>query len=130
MAGRLPQLTMAAAGLLLAIATGLGAYAAHGLDTVLAPDRLRTFEIAVDYQFVHGLGLLLVGLLLARRSAGLLIEISAPALFVGTLFFCGGLYASALEGPTLLRSLAPIGGSTLIVGWVVLAVGALRLRSE
>jgi uncharacterized membrane protein YgdD (TMEM256/DUF423 family) len=119
---RLSALTLAAAALLLAFATALGAYASHGLDNVLEPDRLRTFEIAVQFQFFHSLGLLLVGLLLERQTAALLAKLAALALFAGTLLFCCGLYAASLDGPQILRSLAPIGGSTLIIGWLLLAV--------
>ena len=114
------------AAVLLAVATGLGAYASHGLDK-LEPSALETFKTAVDYQFFHALGLFGLALLIDRHPNARTLAVAALGLIVGVALFCGGLYASSFGGPRFLAQLAPVGGTALIVSWLVAAVGVLRL---
>jgi uncharacterized membrane protein YgdD (TMEM256/DUF423 family) len=122
------RVVLAVAALLLGLATALGAYASHGLDGVLDAPSLRSFEIAVEYQFFQALGLVGVGLLLDRDAANRAYLIAAVGLALGMLLFCGGLYASALDGPRVLAGAAPFGGTLLILSWLVCAFGAVRGR--
>lgn len=114
------------AAVLLAVATGLGAYASHGLDK-LEPSALETFKTAVDYQFFHALGLFGLALLIDRHPNARTLGVAALGLIVGVTLFCGGLYASSFGEPRFLAHLAPVGGTALIVSWLVAAVGVLRL---
>ena len=116
-----------------AAAVGLGAYGAHGLETRLdarsdlTTERiallLQWFDTAVRYQMFHTGGLLVAGLLARRspRSAS-----AAGILFVlGLLLFSGSFYGMVLADLKLAMVL-PIGGLTLMVGWVALAVAGWR----
>jgi uncharacterized membrane protein YgdD (TMEM256/DUF423 family) len=114
---------MAIAALLMAIATGLGAWASHGLAALLDASALRAFETAVSYQFVHALGLLGLGIFCTARPGTRMPGLAALVLLGGILLFCGGLYASSLGGPEWVASLAPVGGIGLIVGWILAGVG-------
>ena len=108
------RLTAAAGALLLAIATALGAWASHAADALLTADRLQSLNVAIDFQFFHGLGLLALALLLppgARSRTGVAAKLMVGT---GTVLFCGGVYVSVFEGPSALVGLAPIGGSLLI----------------
>ncbi len=44
------------------IAVAAGAFAAHGLKDILSPEYINTFKTAADYQMMHGIGLILIGL--------------------------------------------------------------------
>jgi len=114
---------MAVAALLMAVATGLGAYASHGLDAILEPAAVSSFKTAVDYQFVHALGLIGVSIYGERHPEIKGLNTAALLLVVGIVLFCGGVYTSSLDGPDWLASLAPAGGISLIIGWLVVAVG-------
>ena len=121
---------MAVAALLMAVATGLGAYASHGLDAILEPAALSSFKTAVDYQFVHSLGLIGVAIYGERHPEVKGLILAGLLLLIGIILFCGGVYASSLDGPNWLASLAPAGGISLIIGWlVVAAVIGLSWRS-
>lgn len=122
---------IAIAALLMAVATGLGAYASHGLDAILEPDALNSFKTAVDYQFVHALGLIGVAIYGERHPEAKGLILAARLLLLGILLFCGGVYISSLDGPGLLVHSAPVGGVCLIVGWLVVAfgIGLSRLRT-
>jgi uncharacterized membrane protein YgdD (TMEM256/DUF423 family) len=117
---------LAIAALSLAVATGLGALASHGLERWLDADAVATFGTGVDYQFFHSLGLLALAVYLRGAPGAWLIALASAAILAGMLLFSGGVYASSLGGPRLIAQLAPIGGSTLIIGWLVVAGAAVR----
>ena len=56
-------------------------------------------------------------------------EAAGWAFLFGILIFSGLLYALVLVGPEYrwLGAIVPIGGLLLIVGWLLFAIGALRL---
>jgi uncharacterized membrane protein YgdD (TMEM256/DUF423 family) len=116
---------LAAAGLLLALATACGAFGAHALKSQLAPERLQLWETAVRYQFFQSLGLIGVGLTLRTLEGGALRSASA-LLLGGTLLFCGSLYALSLGGPRYVGMLTPLGGLACIAAWLLFAVGVWR----
>lgn len=117
--------TLAAAGLVLALATACGAFGAHALKGTLAPDRLQLWETAVRYQFFQGLGLL--GLGVALRGADLALwRTAAVLLLAGIVLFCGSLYALSFQAPRLVGALTPLGGIAWIAAWLAFALGALR----
>lgn len=130
MTTRIARLLIAAAALLMAVATGLGAWAAHGLDSVLDAAALRSFTTAVDYQFVHSLGVLAVAMLGDRHAEPKTLAAAAALLLAGIVLFCGGLYASSFDGPGWISSLAPAGGIGLITGWIAVAIAVIRGRPQ
>ena len=98
----------------------LGAYGAHGLPA----GSEVTWGKAVDYQALHALALVLVGVL-AGRWPGRAVR-AAGALFVaGTLLFSGSLYLLVLSGVRGLGWLTPFGGVAFMLGWLALAWAAL-----
>lgn len=105
------------------LAVALSAYAAHGLAG--RPDAARAaVGNALDMQGWHALALLAVGLL-AERRAGWVVHGAGGAFAAGMVLFCGAVWWGALLGVSL-GPVAPIGGSLLMLGWLLLAVGALR----
>jgi len=128
---RLAQLllTLGAAGAGLGVM--LGAFGAHALKARLTVASLDTWQTAVLYQFLHALGLLVVGLWLKLAvSDGVPVDralgFAGIAFAVGILFFSGSLYALALGGPRWLGPVTPIGGIAFIAGWLALVYAALR----
>ncbi len=135
---------MARAFLVLGAILGLvgvtfGAFGAHALRAKLPPERLATFETGVRYQLWHALALFAVVLVGAARFADprimsrlVLFEgtmgwpvTSAGWLFVaGTVLFSGSLYGLALTGRRGWGAITPLGGACLVVGWLLLALGA------
>ncbi len=141
-----------AIGMLLAgLAVVLGALGAHGFDRYFAekyaasefpPKSVAGFEVpaswkylqdyrtAVRYQMWHALGLMVIGLLLGKAGASAALRWAAWSLLAGTLLFCGSLYTLTLGGPQWqgIRwgMVAPVGGTLLIVGWLLCVLGVLR----
>jgi uncharacterized membrane protein YgdD (TMEM256/DUF423 family) len=116
-----------AAALLLALATLIGAFGAHALRGRLSADRFEVLQTAVQYQFVHGLGLLGLGLGCERLGSAAL-EWAASLVLYGVLLFCGSLYLLLLGAPRLFGVLTPLGGACLIAGWCTAAWALWRSR--
>ncbi len=107
-----------------ALAVLLGAFAAHGLKNTLSAEYLAVLQTGVQYQFIHALALLLVALLAQHRASRALV-FAAIFFTLGIILFSGSLYVLVLTAfkPGLIT---PIGGSLLVLGWLSLAISALR----
>jgi uncharacterized membrane protein YgdD (TMEM256/DUF423 family) len=113
----------------LMLAVILGAFGAHGLKSRVSAEQLGWWHTGTEYHVYHGLGLLLIGLLLAQRNPALAgARISGWLLQVGIVIFCGTLYAMALGAPRWFGAITPIGGVAFIVGWAWLACAALKVN--
>lgn len=115
------------AGISGALAVGLGAFGAHGLEPILIQNgRLDTFETAVSYHFYHTLGLLGLGILALIKPEWKGLSLAAWGMFLGILIFSGSLYILSLSGITWLGAITPIGGVGFILGWLALAYAVLK----
>lgn len=122
--------TLAYAGVLIALATALGAFGTHALKPVLSPARFDSFETGVNYQFFHALGLLAVGFAQRAHPESNGLWWAQRLILIGLLFFCGSIYALTFGAPRFFGMVAPIGGLALMAAWVTFAVTAWRLRRQ
>jgi len=113
-------------GLLAALAVGLGAIGAHALKSQLSTEQLATYHTAVQYQMVHAIGLVLVGLL-GTYQANRFFDLAGWSMLAGIVLFSGFLYAWLATGRRLFVYPVPAGGMAFILGWLLLAAGALGL---
>lgn len=107
------------------LAVALGAFAAHALKSLLSSGLLATFQTGVEYQAMHALALLAVGLL-GRGRPGRALNLAGWAFATGILLFSGSLYLLALTDIRWLGAITPFGGSAFLVGWAALAWHAHR----
>lgn len=108
------------------LAVAFGAFAAHGLKGLLSSGLLEVFRTGVDYQAMHALALLVVGLLGERAADTRLLTWAGWAFATGILVFSGSLYLLALTDARWLGAVTPIGGTAFLVGWGLLAWHAGR----
>ncbi len=111
----------------------LGAFAAHGLKSLISAEMIDTFETGVKYQMYHAILLLFVG------NTTLVTQKAKKTIFylvlVGVLFFSGSIYGLATN---VLSSfdfksvgfITPIGGLLLILSWGVLLINFLKLKKD
>jgi len=116
---------LATAGILLALATVLGAFGAHALKAQLSPDRLQVYETAVRYHFFNALGLLGIGLTLRFVNTPA-VRWAAVLVLVGIVLFSGSLYALTFGAPRPFGIVTPLGGLAIIVGCISFAAGVWR----
>ncbi len=109
-------------GLFGSAAVAMAALAAHGLGG-LAPSALAAVQSAIQMQIWHAIALVAVAAWLPR--GGIVAGAAGLGFIAGTALFCGGVYGHELGGLPV-GPLAPIGGTILILSWLVLAGSALR----
>ena len=112
---------MALGAIFAALSVALSAAAAHVPALQQAG---AAFAASLEQQQFHALGLVLVGLVLARR-ASLWLAASGALMLAGMLLFCLNIDARILWGWDAARALVPAGGSAFILAWLAFAVGVL-----
>ena len=109
------------------LGVALGAFGAHVLkESLEAAGTIETWRTGVHYLQFQAVALLVLGCFLPAsplRAIGILWV-------VGILLFSGSLLGLALEGPSWLGPITPLGGISLLAGWVWLAVVALRWKES
>lgn len=111
------------------IAVSLGAFAAHGLKSMLGPDLLATFQTGVQYHMYHSLALLALGILVLQFPAQTGLRIAGFLFLAGIVIFSGSLYVLALSGIRWLGAITPIGGVAFLGGWALLAWSMLKAQA-
>jgi uncharacterized membrane protein YgdD (TMEM256/DUF423 family) len=101
----------------------MGAIGAHALAD---PHAAALVENASLYQLIHA------GVLLwLSGKNGTSWGVARWLLLVGTVLFCGTIYLKTLAGWERATTLAPIGGTSFMFGWLLLALAyALEKRAR
>jgi uncharacterized membrane protein YgdD (TMEM256/DUF423 family) len=116
-------------GLSLLVATIAGAVGSHALAFADA-QALRSFETSVQFQFIHGLGVIAVTLVGLAGRAGQLRAAAAWLMLGGTVLFCGSIYARALGVSPGIVGVAPYGGVAFMLGWLAFAASPWLRSSD
>jgi uncharacterized membrane protein YgdD (TMEM256/DUF423 family) len=133
-----PRIWIVLGALSAAAAVGWGAFHAHGLIKLLdargmdpadIEHAMHNFDVAVRYQAMHAIGLILVGLMGLHATCKCL-DISAFFFAFGTLLFSASLETAVLLDMKLPWFIVPAGGAAFIAGWVALAIGAIVSRND
>lgn len=103
-----------------ALAVALGAFGAHGLKSHVTSEGLETWKTAAHYHLIHSAVLLVLGL----ASEKLLWP--KRLMLVGMCIFAGSLYIYVLSGVKFFAIITPLGGLSLILGWINLVFGERR----
>ena len=111
--------------LLGAVSVMAGAFGAHGLAARLDARSLELWETSARYLMYGALSLALVGLL-GRQGVVRGVTGAGWCLLAGSLIFSGTVAVLALGGPRWLGAITPIGGTLLIVGFLLFAWAALK----
>ena len=105
----------------------LAAFAVHGLDQTMhyPPEKVRTFLDATEFQANTAIALLVVAAvcqMMADGWARRAMQLSGVLLAASILLFPGSVYAITFGR---WGALAPVGGFSAMIGWIVFAAGAL-----
>ena len=113
------------------LAVGLGAFGAHGLKESISEELFSAYHTGVEYQFLHAVVLLILALICSDSRGTEVFRFAAYAMVAGILLFSGSLYVLALTdlrylGPLPIGVITPVGGSVLIMAWLLMLVGSLK----
>lgn len=120
-----------AGALFAGLAVVLGAFGAHGLKKLVAPETIGTFQTGVQYQMYHAFALLILAIVYQQFTNNLLhyaglFFIGGILLFSGSLYLLVVLKAKGLIGLSGIGIITPIGGLLFITGWVLFVLGILK----
>jgi uncharacterized membrane protein YgdD (TMEM256/DUF423 family) len=121
----LDRLLYICAGVAAFTGVALGAFAAHGLEARLTPERLAVFETGARYQMYHAMALFAAAWAWARWRQRL-FGVAGACFVAGIVVFSGSLYLLALTGTRALGMITPLGGVAFLAGWACLILGAIR----
>lgn len=103
----------------MALAVALGAVGSHALSNKLTDDAMHLFNLGVNYQVYHAIGLLAIGIVFAQFPNSKTV-VAGWMMFAGIIGFSGGLYFYAITQLEWVRSIIPVGGLLLIGSWIAL----------
>lgn len=115
----------------IAIATLFGAFGAHSLKDLFSTYEMDIWNKGIFYQISNSLGVLI---LLTLRKIELIKKNDLPfyLLTMGIIFFSFSLYIISLTNvfldpqhwlKILMTPITPIGGSLIIIGWILVFLG-------
>lgn len=107
----------------------LGAFGAHILSKSLGSGEMDWLKTGLEYQGFHTLAILGLAAAMLRR-ANIWFYWSSAFLALGTVLFSGSLYCLALSHLMLWVYVTPVGGTCFLIGWILMLVGALRLKKR
>lgn len=124
--GSVLRIPLMLGALLILTAVMGGAFGAHALRGMVAERSLEVFQTGVQYQMIHGLGLILIAILGALNVSRRLLALAAGFLMAGVLMFSGSLYLLVLTDWRWVGPVTPVGGVCFMVGWVLIVIAGLR----
>jgi uncharacterized membrane protein YgdD (TMEM256/DUF423 family) len=83
---------------------------------------MAIWEKAVLYHLVHALAVVVLALGADKVGSGQLVSRLGTLLLVSITIFSGSLYLLVLTNQRWLGAITPLGGSGLIVAWIMLAL--------
>lgn len=107
----------------------LGSYGEHGLREKLDPEIFRKFLVGLKYHQNYSIILLVLACLQYTGINTELLDkfnIAFWIFAIGLVLFCGTIYLYTIAGTKSLGFLAPIGGISLMAGWVFLLYIAVK----
>ncbi len=121
-----------AATLLGLLGVVLGAFAAHGLRSVLTDSALESFQTGVRYQMYHAFFLFFIGL--NSHLSALQKKYIFSLTLAGIFLFSVSIYLLATNALTsidftFLGPITPIGGLFLISAWGALLYGLIKHKN-
>lgn len=106
--------------ILIALGIALGAFGAHGLRGRVPEADLGIWNTAVFYHLFHALALLVLSQMQITKIFPLHLMLA------GVIIFSGSLYALVLSNIRVLGAITPLGGTALIIAWILIGVMLFR----
>ena len=117
---------LAISSFMMALAITLGAFGAHGLKTIVSDSMLIIYKTGIDYHFYNTLGLFTVSFMISMKPDSKKLIISAWLILIGMIILSFSLYLLVLLNLPILGAITPIGGTLLIISWLIVAYSLIK----
>lgn len=116
------------ASVMMALAIALGAFGAHGLKKIVSEEMLKVYNTGVQYHFYNSFGLFIVSFLMIFKNDSKILLRASWILLIGMIIFSFSLYLLVILNMPILGAITPIGGTMLIVSWIMVSYAVLKDR--
>ena len=111
--------TLVVAGFLGATGVAAGAFGAHALEALATPAKLDIWSTAAQYHLIHAVVVMVLAL--SANNDGMSLGPWPVIGFAGgVVLFSFSLYAYVLTGIAMFAMVTPLGGTVLILSWLLL----------
>lgn len=107
----------------------LGAFGAHALSKSIGAAEMAWIHTGLQYQAFHTVVILGLAIAMLRRMNRWFYW-SSVFMALGVVLFSGSLYCLALTHIKQWAFVTPVGGVSFLTGWVLMLIGAVRLKSQ
>lgn len=122
------RLWLATGALSMLAALAFASATGHALKGEFVPVARQVLDTAREMHFVHSLALIAVGIVSAQFGRKLLIDLAGFAFLAGIVLFCGGIYLAFGPSAAGVKPMIPVGGMSLMLGWILFAAGTIVLK--
>ena len=107
------------------LAIVLGAFGAHALKKTFTEEQLSSFETGVKYQMYHAILMLVIGLNFPLVNT--IEHFMVFFVIAGVILFSFSIYGLCISSSRgkkikILGLITPLGGLSLIIGWILMLV--------
>lgn len=120
------KLFFSIAAFLLALAIAIGAFGAHGLKSIVSSEMLKIYNTGVQYHFYNTLGLMVLSIIINFKNNIKKLIVSSWLIITGLSIFSFSLYFLVLLNIPFLGAITPIGGTLLIIAWVLVSYSVYK----
>jgi len=120
------KILLVTASLMMALGIMIGAFGAHALKQFISDELMLVFDTGSKYHFFNTLGLFAIAFILQFKPDSKLLFIAGILVILGTLIFSVSLYLLVILKISWLGAITPIGGTLLIIGWIMTTVGIIK----
>ena len=104
----------------------IGALNSHALKKILPETAIESIEVSLRFMMYHGLGLIIISILPLKEKKYVI-----NFFIIGTLLFSFSILVLSFQSIvninfSWLGPVTPIGGSLLIIGWILLFYSLIR----
>lgn len=96
----------------------LGAFGAHALQKYVDGQILQIWETGVRYQLVHAAAFLALAAL--AQTTEMNLQLPRRVLVLGVILFSFNCYCYTVTGLKFFAMIIPVGGTLLLIGWMML----------
>ena len=119
------EITLIAGAVFGILAIILGAFGAHALKKTFTEEQLASFETGVKYQMYHAILLLVIGLNFPLVNT--IEHFMVFFVIAGVILFSFSIYGLCISSSRgnkikILGPITPLGGLSLIIGWILMLV--------
>lgn len=112
--------------IMMALAIAIGAFGAHGLKSIVSESLLVIYKTGVDYHFYNTLGLFAACFIMYLKPNSRKVVIASWLILIGMIIFSFSLYLLVILNLPILGAITPIGGTLLIIAWILLAISIYK----